>query len=162
MESGQDNEEGPPAKEEAVMKKIGEYTTRGNVGDGAFDRITLFDGRFDTAYKVVEFTIFPTSPFDTNGDVYATLLTQEDAAGATTWRADDNTQLAWSSWSVFGTDSITSDFNLIDPDNLIVEDLFIYCNSNGNDNCNYFIRLEKYDITDWQGALSMVRNKSQA
>ena len=143
------------------MKKIGEYTTRGFVGDGAFDRITLFDGRFDTGYRVVEFVIFPTVPFDINGDVYATLLTDEDSAGAAYWRADDNRQLAWSSFSVAATDGGTTNFSLIDPDNLIVEDLYIYCNGAGNDNCNYFIKLEKYDISDWQGALAMVRNRAQ-
>ena len=55
-------------------------------------------------------------------------------------------------------------FHLIDPDNLVVEYLFIRAvDQQGNDvSCNYFISMEKYDITEWQGALAMVRNRSQA
>mgnify|MGYP003142330457 FL=1 len=143
------------------MKKIGEYTCTGMVGDGQFERILLFDGRFDTGYRVTQFQLFPTAPFLGNGDVYGTLALQTDVTGYQYWRADDNRQIGWSCFSSTGTDDITSSFSVLEPDNLIIEDLYLYANEEGNDNCNYFIKLDKYDISEWRGALAMVRNRSQ-
>jgi hypothetical protein len=46
---------------------------------------------------------------------------------------------------------------------MIIEDLYLMCvSANDTDDINYMIKMEKYDITDWQGALGMVRNRSQA
>ena len=50
------------------MKKIGEYTTRGRVDDQTVQRITLFDGRFDTGYRVVQFDVLPSDPTNSAGD----------------------------------------------------------------------------------------------
>ena len=45
---------------------------------------------------------------------------------------------------------------------MVVEDLYIYVREGGGAaGINYYIEMEKYDITEWQGALSMVRNRSQ-
>ncbi len=138
------------------MKKIGEYTTRGVVDDQTTKRLSLFDGRFDTGYKVVEFIVVSQ---DFN-DGYGTLFTDKDGSGSNLWLFDDNSQIAWSSTNT-ATNMAVNQFDLVDPDNLIVEDLFIRCKVTGGGKMNYFIRMEKYDITDWQGALAMVRSKSQ-
>ena len=37
------------------MKKIGEYTVRGRLAAQETAKIQLFDGRFDTAYKIKDF-----------------------------------------------------------------------------------------------------------
>jgi hypothetical protein len=144
------------------MKKIGEYTTRGVVSDGSVEKIQLFDGRFDTGYRVVEFKVFPQDPLSSNTDVIGTLATDDtNFPGAPVWRAEDNAQIAWSGTYVAGSASVFAPFEVIDPDNMVIEDLYIYINNGSSTTSNYFIRMEKYDITDWQGALSMVRNKSQ-
>ena len=64
-------------------------------------------------------------------------------------------------WNVSGdyTAGLTS---IIDPDNMIIEDLYLVVNAQDEGNVNYMIQLQKYDISEWQGALSMVRNRSQA
>ena len=50
----------------------------------------------------------------------------------------------------------------VDPDNLIVEDVFIdFGSGTAGAEINYMLTFQKYDISDWQGALAMVRNKSQ-
>ena len=143
------------------MKKIGEYTVRGSVADGGIDRIKLFDGKFDTAYRVVEFVIFPQDVLASASDVAGVLMTEDTGVPSPLWQADLNTQIAWSSVWVAGTAALTAPLAIIDPDNLIVEDLFIHVNNTSSDKSNYFIRMEKYSITDWQGALAMVRSKAQ-
>jgi hypothetical protein len=143
------------------MKKIGEYTVRGSILDGGLSKIELFDGSFKTAYRVVEFTIFPEDPLVSTSDVSGVLMTENTGVPSPMWQAALNTQIAWSSVHMAGTAAAASPFEVIDPDNLIVEDLFIHINNTSSQSSNYFIRMEKYEISDWQGALAMVRAKAQ-
>ena len=143
------------------MKKIGNYTLRGSGADNAVTRIKLFDGRFDTAYKVTKFVVAGvdiTSVSET--DVNGCLGTTVDAPSAT-WDWADNRQIGWASLRGIEAASVGDPFSLIDKDNLIVEDLFLYLNGNGSAQVNYYIEMEKYDISDWQGALAMVRSNAQ-
>ena len=149
------------------MKKIGEYTTRGTIlSDNSINRIVLFDGRFDTAYKVVEFVIAEHDVDQTSGDNFsAKLMTDDDAASGINWNWDNNEEIAWSRYGADANNFTNPNtFSLVDPDNLVVEDLYIVADEGTGESkkCNYYIRMEKYDITDSQGALAMVRNRSQA
>ena len=155
----------------AGAKKIGEYTCRGTIeGESTtpvWDRIILFDGRFDTAYRVVEFVIASSSSSSAQ-DVAAKLATEITSTTTTglgsVWDWSDNREIAWASTNNLVTSIRHNEFSLVDPDNLVVEDLYISATNNAGtgEDVNYFIRMEKYDITDSQGALAMVRNRSQA
>ena len=83
------------------MKKIGEYTARGVVSEdeteqGFPDKITLFDGRFDTAYRITGFKIW-TSNVLAGTAAAAKLSTSATSSTARTdfFRADENDQIAW-------------------------------------------------------------------
>ena len=149
------------------MKKIGEYTCRGSIrSDNSINRIILDDGSFKTGYRVVEFVV-ASHDMDLGSvrSFSAKLMTDDDAQTGLNWNWDNNEEIAWANY-VFDANDIRAPgiFSLVDPDNLVIQDLFIVCDEGvGNDNkMNYFIRMEKYDITDSQGALAMVRNRSQA
>ena len=152
------------------MKKIGEYTVRGKQTENETEtspngyRIALFDGRFDTGYKVVEFRVWGSNWASSTGpDVIGKLGTEPNLSPdpGDFMNADDVREIAWAGQSG-GTDTGGAGFNVVDPDNLIIEDLYVYVRgASDTADVNYFVRLEKYDITNWQGALSMVRNKSQ-
>ena len=143
------------------MKKIGDYSVRGSAADNAVTRITLFDGRYDTAYKVVKFVVAGVDMTSTTQtDVNGCLGTTEDAPSST-WDWADNRQIGWASLRGIEAATVGDPFSFIDKDNLIVEDLFVYVNGNGSTQINYYIEMEKYDISDWQGALAMVRNNAQ-
>ena len=141
------------------MKKIGEYTAKGQFvcpgTGGATHKIQLFDGSFETGYRVVDFQIMTGDPIFNNIEFTAKLTTRENNARTFDWAHND--QIAWA----FGEDTITGFKGLVDPDNMIVEDLFIFAASSTQAVINYMIKMEKYDISDWEGALAMVRNKSQ-
>ena len=145
------------------MKKIGEYTARGSLDEEEIERITLFDGTFTTAYRVVGFDVWgATWNNSTNPDVIGKLSKNPDGVNAEVnfMRADDDNQIAWAGMQ--GQDESGSQhFSIIDPDNLIVEDLYVYALTAGNQKINYLVRMEKYEITDWQGALSMARDRAQ-
>jgi hypothetical protein len=140
------------------MKKIGEYTARGQVASRGVGRIILFDGRFDTGYRLVSVKVLQSLPGSTNADCYITLATEE-AAADDEWDLTDQRQIGWAGSKSDPYPTLSD--GIIDPDNFIVEDLWVYGNSVDNLPVNYLITMEKYDTTDWVGALAMVRNSAQ-
>jgi len=155
------------------MKKIGEYTARGIVTEvdteaGTPQKITLFDGSFKTAYRVREFYIWGSDWGVSAGPDIIGKLSKNDLGITTSFnfmRADDDNQIAWASanGSTDQGGSTPFDNGLVDPDNLIVEDLYVYARTAGTNTraINYLVIMDKYEITDWQGALTMARDKAQ-
>ena len=144
------------------MKKIGEYTARGKIFDASVEKIRLFDGRFDTGFRVTNVRVWNADPLSGN-DGIAMLATEPDAtwASAPSLDAGINTQIGWAGFSS-GTYLWADNIGILDRDNMVIEDLYIHAQITGNDNfLSYIIEMEKYDITDWQGGLAMVRNRSQ-
>ena len=153
------------------MKKIGEYTARGIVREteteaGGMQRIPLFDGRFDTGYRITGFYIWSSSYSDsTTADVMGKLSKNDDGVTAASnfMRADDNNQLAWAG-AIGGSDQFENFATIIDRDNMVIEDLYVYARVTSGSQAtaiNYLIEMDKYDITDWQGALTMARDRAQ-
>jgi len=143
------------------MKKIGEYTARGQLEPSTLNfRIALFDGRFDTAYRLTAFEVSTDNPSQSASDA-SIIVTTEPNMTANNWDWADNTQIAWGLYLSQGGDTGTFPRSFIDPDNLIVEDLFLSAFVADGRKGNYMITMEKYDISEWRGALAMVRNKSQ-
>lgn len=153
------------------MKKIGEYTTRGKLNEDESEKephkIPLFDGRFDTAFRVTAFYIWPsTFSASTTSDIVGKLATQPglNDGPVNFFDAEDNREIAWAGTGSDSVDTWGQNQNMIiDTDNLVVEDLYVYVRGalDAADVC-YMITMEKYEISDWQGALALVRNRSQA
>lgn len=149
------------------MKKVGEYTVRGQATSETTRRVILFDGRFDTGYRITKFQIITQDPDNSGLDGYGVLLTDEPATPTSVnWDLQSNVQIGWSSMYNSGsaTGPTAQPFNLIDRDNLIIEDLYIFVETNaaGANKLNYYIEMEKYDFSESKGALAMVRNRSQS
>lgn len=153
------------------MKKIGSYTVRGKVNPksssvGKTQKVRLFDGQFNTGYVVTKFIIGINDPDNASNDVYGILLTEDLYDGADkNWNWGDNREIGWAAMPNVYTDSGVPGmpFNLVDRDNFIVEDLYVYVRSGTSAAAvNYYIELDKYDTTDARGALAMVRNSSQS
>jgi len=143
------------------MKKIGEYTCKGKVDSRQPTRIQLFDGRFDTAFVIKKFETCNENP-NLAQEWRALISTQATAAGAPpTFDWSDNTQLAWSWGGGSGTSATFSMIGVTDPENLVVQDIWIIADESATDQVNYMIQMEKYDISDARGALAMVANYSQ-
>lgn len=156
------------------MKKIGEYTARGTTTEvdteaGQPARIPLFDGSFKTAYRITAFYIWGTDwAGTTSPDCIGKLSKNDDGVTAAVdfMRADDDNQIAWATTSGDIDSGVRGGFSesIIDPDNLVVEDLFVYVRTSSSQNTdpvNYIVEMEKYEITDWQGALAMARDRAQ-
>ena len=141
------------------MKKLGDYTMRGILSHQSTEKLTLFDGRFDTGFRVVEFLVGPNNITGAES-VFGTVFTDPDGSGANTWKWDDNVQIAWAGCAS-GTDSADAPYSVVDPDNLVIEDLYIRGSASSSGDINYMLILEKYQFSEWRGALAMVRARSQ-
>ena len=156
------------------MKMIGKYTARGIVSEadteaGLPQKIPLFDGKFTTGYKVVQFQIWGTDyGSGANPDCIGKLSKNDDGVTSFSnfFRADDDNQIAWAQATGQTDSGGGGGFgeSIVDPDNLVVEDLYVYvrsANTTDADPVNYLVVMEKYEIDDWQGALAMARDRAQ-
>ena len=156
------------------MKKIGMHTARGQINEtdtaaGRPKMVQLFDGSFKTAYRVVDFKIWGSNwaSSSTNPDVIGKLSTSENSSGAaaTFMNADDDAEIGWAA-SAGGIEGGGAPFadSIVDLDNLIIEDLYVYALSTGSatTGINYLIVMEKYQISEGMGALAMARDAQDA
>ena len=140
------------------MKKLGEYTCRGQIASGEETRILLFDGNYDTAYRIVDLAVAPQNP-NSGNNAYGK-LSSVSGLNVNEWNWGDNREWAWAGTDTV-SDGVVGHGEFIDPDNLIVEDLYFMGVDSANDRVNYMVKLEKYDVGEWRGALAMVRNSAQ-
>jgi len=147
------------------MKKIDEYTIAGQTLHGTEKKIELFDGRFDTGFRITRFEVYPDTTVDPQNCSCKILTEPGSTLEGQTWNWGSNIQIGWSFAKVgSGTSQLSDDrYSVIDPENLVVEDLYIQAYSSDGDGqvINYLITMDKYDFTEWQGALAMVRNRAQ-
>ena len=91
----------------------------------------------------------------------ALLSTENQGAVPSSFDIGNNEHVAYACWNV-PNQTLFSDWNLVIEGNMIVEDLWISAYTTGDeDSVNYYIVLDKYTFSDWNGALTMVRNRSQ-
>jgi len=152
------------------MKKIGEFTCRGTVdflksrtGDPV--RIRLFDGKFTTGHVVRYFVVWSTSyNSDSDADAIGKLSKSPNSTSAVNefFRADDMNEIAWATTegaSMSGNDAGFAEA-ILDPENLIVEDLYVYARNPNDVDVNYLIVMDKYDISETHGALTMAKDRA--
>ena len=143
----------------AKKKESRIHTLRGVVGAQEEFRIRLFDGRFDTGFRLLRIETMPIT--QTSGLESFIRAYTEPGIGSVngqTWDWSDNREVGWAS-GVSSGGNIQTNFSLVDKDAIIIEDLYLR-GGNAGDNM-YYIELEKVDISEAAGALALVRNKSQ-
>ena len=153
------------------MKKMGQFTARGQVSEneseqGTPARIRLFDGRFDTAFKVTEFYVFPSrAASSSEPDIQGKLVTSPNVTSAVGefFQAQDGREIAWGG-SAGSTDTPFNSpgHSIIDPENLIVEDLYVFVRAVVDTTpVNYLVVMEKYEIGDSLGAVTMAKDRAR-
>jgi hypothetical protein len=155
-----------------IGKYIGTFTARGKLSEddseqGRQARVRLFDGKFDTAFKVREFHAWGASTGgNTTPDVVGKLSTSPnvETGPGDFFNANDSLEIAWSQ-SVGSLDAGAGGGfgeSIIDPDNLVVEDLWVSVRGVSDANgVNYMIVMDKYDITETLGAVSMAKERAR-
>lgn len=145
------------------MKKIGELTLRGRIPVNTNGhRLQIFDGKYTTGYRVKEFIVSTYTPYATE-EIVAKLHTSTTTVSIGQWDWANNQEIAWALWAA---PTVQYYFpSVVDEDHMIIEDLYITNYSptgEAGEECNYLIKLEKYEFPAWTGAAAMVENLSQA
>lgn len=134
-------------------------TLRGQLIEGTSKRLIVDDGRFNHGYKVVRFVVSG-EPTSAGNDCWATLALDYDAPQQWDW--GDNRQIGWAATNV--TASPDAPFSVIDPDHIVVTDLYIQGrvgSSAGESPINYLIELEPVTMSDDQAILALIKERSQ-
>lgn len=144
--------------------KGGTRVLRGQIAAGTYNgsenRIQLFDGKYTTGYRIVEFKVMDSSP-TANYEIFAKMST-EPKSTVSAANFSDVQELAYAGWAI--TNSANGfEGELIIQDNMAIEDMWISAySSSENRSCNYYLVLEKYEFPAWDGAGILVENLSQA
>lgn len=137
-------------------------TLRGTVDNGVIKRLIIDDANFNRGFKVTKFEIFPVDMSSGSADCSGVLAL--DQRGATQdWYCEDNTQIAWSSTTMSTTFSVNNKTDIIDPEHVVVRDLFIvaYTSNTALPKINYLVELEEVRLTDDQAVLQLIKEVSQ-
>jgi hypothetical protein len=152
------------------MKQKDRVTLRGQIltraGPEAPQKLQLFDGKFDTGYRITKFVIMPEDMDNTSSRIFAAKIGISPNIGdARDFNWQDNRELAWAvtTFDANGI-SITGPVNLpTDYNSIVIEDLYLYSwevASGQAVNLNYFIELERVELTDAMGAVTMSSYKA--
>lgn len=136
-------------------------TLRGQFVEGTTKRLIVDDGRLTHGYRVVSFVAVGV-PSASGSNAYATLSLDYDAPLA--WDFGDNRQIGWSSTNLPNLSGLEAPFSLLDPDHIIINDLYIQGQvggSGGTAVINYLIEIEPVQLTDDQAILALIKERSQ-
>lgn len=116
-------------------------------------RTTLFNGSFTRNFKVIDVQIFPDQVV--NNDTLLVLHFDDNLK--VSMDAEDSGQFGWAA-----TDALAQDWSYVDPDHVIVQDLFISAFAAAPGNVNYVVKLEAITTTTSEAILDEVKNQLQS
>jgi hypothetical protein len=140
--------------------------------DGAV-HLVVDDGDFNSAWRITRFNVAPRDLSISSAgsaDSFAVLAThpvalENPVGNVVWWNWQDRRQVAWTSLSMFGDSSPDfSGFNLVDPQHIVVRDLYFGLTAGvatGTTYFNYFIELERVTLTDNQAVMAIIQEESQ-
>ena len=114
-------------------------------------RLLTYDQNLNYAYKVVKFNIMPSGGSQLN-DTQATLGLDEDVS---TINFSDNRQIGW---CVINPNQY---INLLDPDHLVIGDLYLNINTAADVNLNYLVEVERLEVSDVEAVMTLIKERSQ-
>lgn len=127
-------------------------------------QLILDDGRINVGYRVIDFRIWNSDmiggPDAFSSQAHLAMGLEPTSALPL---ASDNREIGWAAYNT-SSGNILSDFRLVDPDHIVVRDLFLIFPQVYNQtvqSVNYYILLEEYDITDQEAIISIIKEESQ-
>ena len=112
------------------MNKIGDYTAKGNIDSGEVAKIQLFDGNFDTAFRIVSVKC-AVSDLSSANEAYLVVSTEPTGNAGDQWDWGSNLEIGWAYFKTsLGANEGSGFYSNVDPDNMIVEDLYLQATAN--------------------------------
>ncbi len=138
------------------------HTLRGKVTEGTIKQLIVDDGRLTHGLRVKRFIIAPDMT-QAGASCFATLGLDDKLA--LNWNWENANQIAWASVRSAGTNSLEGpSFTLVDPQHIVVRDLFIRGQVGGSDPqvINYFIELEAVTINEFEAIVQLTKENAQS
>lgn len=132
------------------------HTLRGRVELNSTKRLILNDGRLNHGLVVKEFYVWTIS--QASGDDVDCILSLSGTVTAE-MDASDNRQIGWARETTTATTRLQSRA-IIDPDHVVVQDLWI-SNLSTNGPANYLVILEAKELNDNESVLQLIKERSQ-
>ena len=129
------------------------HTLRGRIPANEKKRLILDDGRFNHAMVVKEFYVWSINDIEDPSCV----LALNDVSIGTNMDASNNAQIAWA--RTVNAGGLADMWGIIDPDHVVVRDLFI-SNLSAYDG-NYLVVLEAKSISDDEAILQLIKEGQQ-
>lgn len=136
-------------------------TLRGQFVEGEVKRLVVDDGQLTHGYKVVSL-IVAGDPDNSANDVFVTLSLDYDAP--LSWNWGDNRQIGWASTTVFNAAGLEAPFVALDPDHVVIQDLYIQgqqSGAGGSAVINYMVELEPMMLSEDQAIMALIKERSQ-
>lgn len=141
------------------MPKI--HTLRGRFIEGVVKRLVVDDGRLTHGFRVTKFVI-STDPNFASADSFCSLGYQ--GTFPELWDWSDNNQFAWASTNNPSQGSLEAPFSLIDPNHVIIRDMYIngqVSASGGTSYIFYWIEMEPVVLDENQAIMSLIKERQQ-
>ncbi len=132
------------------------HTLRGRVSQESTKRLILNDGRLNHGMVVKEFYVWTISQASGN-DVDCILSLSGIVSNE--MDAGDNRQIGWARETTTATTRL-ADMSIIDPDHVVVQDLWI-SNLSTNGPANYLVILESKELSNNETVLQLIKERSQ-
>jgi len=134
----------------------GQFTV--TAGGTAKQQLIVDDGLINRGYKVKEWYLWEDSGSPTQ---FSGILSMQSVNAANDMDASNNTQIGWV-WQSNITQGGGIKEYILDPDHVIVRDLFVTITGAANDNYNFMIVVEEMTITDDQAIINIIKEGSQS
>ena len=137
-------------------------TLRGKFTEGTQQRLVVDDGNLNHGYKVVRFVVAGDGFISAGTDAMATLSIDQDSPKDWDW--GDNRQIGWASTVTSDVAGLAAPFSLVDPDHIVLRDLFIQGQSGsagGTGIINYLVELEPMTISNDQAVITLIKERAQ-
>jgi hypothetical protein len=134
--------------------KCGILTLRGILAGGEVRRAALFNGSFTKNFKVVDLQLFRD---DVMVNLDSNIVMSTQPGQQATADASDSAQIGWGF-----IDAMATGYSFIDPDHIIVDDLYISANTAMPGNVNYVITLERHVTKESETLLALIKENQQS
>ena len=133
---------------------------RGIIASGTKKRLIVDDGLYTHGYRVVAFHIFAFDTSQPNNGCVGILATSDEGQ-LENYDASDNRQIAWSGYAQTDAFAPINEKSIIDPNHIIVTDLFVGATSQSASPMSYLVVVEPMNLSEQQGIIALVKERSQ-
>lgn len=143
------------------MKRTRVRTLRGQIkvtGGTGKQQLIVDDGLINRGYKVIGFYVWE---HEGRNVAFNASLSMQPSLAASQMDASDNSQIAWV-WQGSAASGWGWKEYILDPDHIIVRDLYVTVKDAADDLYNFMVEVEEYAISNDEAIINIIKEGSQS